>query len=326
MDRPAEQTVFSLSDDVPEPLAVAPVAVDGVAFEAGADETVLARGAVGELCSVRKLSRRGAVLHTDTQVAVGQHLSFELMNGRTIAGTVSWVRGSEVILRFAKDLDVLGVIAAELVSQQGERRRMPRVELETPVKLTIGPRVVDAVTVDLSQGGLKAVVREALGVGTTLDVQLTGFRALKSHVRWSGGGRVGLLFDEALSWQEMMPWLRARSVAPAARQTLASAAAGAAAPASPPASTETSTVELNIPARIRDRSERWDVAVLAITTTRIDFTSYTRPRSGSLISVTLPGLPGWPGRVVASEGDRWTCEFDQPLHPAVLDRMLSAKR
>ena len=325
MDRPAEQTVFSLSDRVPEPLDFASATVEADA-DANAGACVLARGAVGELCSVRKLSRRGAVLHTDTQVAVGQHLSFELMNGRTIAGTVSWVRGSEVILRFAEDLDVLGVIAAELVSQQGERRRMPRVELETPVKLTIGPRVVNAVTVDLSQGGLKAAVREALEVGTALDVQLTGFRPLQARVRWCEVGRVGLLFDEALSWQEMMPWLRARSASPASRQTLASAVAGLGVPASAAAPVDASTVELNIPARIRDRSERWDVAVLAITTARIEFTSYTRPRSGSLISVSLPGLPSWPGRVVACDGDHWTCEFDQPLHPAVLERMLSAKR
>ena len=316
MDRPAEQTVFSLSDLVPEPLASAPGA-----SAPGEDETVLARGAVGELCSVRKLSRRGAVLHTDTPVAIGQHLSFELMNGRTIAGTVSWVSGSEVILRFAEDLDVLGVIAAELVSQQGERRRMPRVELETPVKLTIGPRVINAVTADLSQGGLKAVVQEALEVGTALDVQLTDFRALKSHVRWCEGGRVGVLFDEALSWQEIMPWMRARSASAASRQTLSPAVAGVAAPVP----VETDSVELNIPARIRDRSERWNVAVMAITTTRIEFTSYARPRFGSLISVSLPGLPSWPGRVVSSEGDRWTCEFDQPLHPAVLERMLSGR-
>ena len=63
MDRPPEQTIFSLSDQVPEPLAPTDHEVVGA-------ETVLARGAVGELCSVRKLSRRGAVLHTDTPVVV----------------------------------------------------------------------------------------------------------------------------------------------------------------------------------------------------------------------------------------------------------------
>ena len=315
MERLAEHTVFSLSERVPDPSVH-----DSPASGDHNDGTVLARGAVGELCSVRKLSKRGAVLHTDTPVAVGQHLSFELMNGRTVAGTVSWVRGSEVILRFAEDLDVLGVIAAELVSQSGERRRMPRVELELPVRLSVGPRILNARTADLSQGGLKALLREELAVGTALDIAMPDFRALCGRVRWCEGGRVGLLFDEPLSWQEMMPWLRARTAPPAAATRTLTPAIPGAAPAAPagPAS-----VELNIPARIRDRGERWAVAVMAITTTGVEFTSYTRPRFGSLISVSLPGLPSWPGRVVSADGDRWTCAFDRPLHPAVLAQMLA---
>lgn len=319
MDRPAEQTVFSLSDQMPEPLAAERVAVD----RDGA--TVLARGAVGELCSVRKLSRRGAVLHTTALVAVGQHLSFELMNGRAISGTVSWVRGSEVILRFATDLDVLGVIAAELVSQPGERRRMPRVELGGAVRLHIGPRMVNAGLVDLSQGGVKLSAREVLEPGVSLKLALSGFRKLPAKVRWCEGGHIGLIFDEELGWQEMMPWLRAQS---AIARTLAPRLA-----ADPPPTPEarrsgdvSPVVELNIPARIREGAMRWDVAVVAMTTTHATFDSYTRPRFGTLISIALPGLTGWPAKVTSVEGDRWTCEFAQALHPAVLDRMLSAPR
>jgi hypothetical protein len=40
----------------------------------------------------------------------------------------------------------------------------------------------------------------------------------------------------------------------------------------------------------------------------------------------LPGLEGWPARIVANEGYRFTCEFTQPLHPAVIERILSAAR
>ncbi len=306
MDDPGEQTVFSLSSEVPEPRDIA----------SDAAGTVLARGAVGELCSVRKLSRRGAVLHLESPVALGQFLDFELMNGRRISGTVSWVRGTEVILRFADDLDVLGVIAAELVSQPGERRRLPRVELQSPVKLRIGPRVVNAGLVDMSQGGLKASLREHLEPGTGLVVALAGFRTLPATVRWCDGGFAGVNFDEELSWQEMMPWLRTCSAAGPRVLTPALAPALAPPPAAEP------SVELNIPAKIREGTDRWNVAVMAITTTHVEFESFTRPRFGTLISVSLPGLPSWPGRVVSVEGDRWKCEFQQPLHPAVLDRML----
>lgn len=313
MDDASEHVVFSLLDEVPAPLD----------FDAGASITgggVLARGAVGELCSVRKLSRRGAVLHLGSPVAVGQQLSFELMNGRQIRGTVSWVRGSEVILRFADDLDVLGVVASELVSQPGERRRLPRIELRIPVRFQIGPRVIDAQVVDLSQGGLKIGLRTAIEPGTRLAIALAGFRPLGGSVRWSECGFAGLNFDEELSWQEMMPWLRGQAASPVATRTLAPAIGDA--PALPASA---QSVELNIPARIREGMQRWDVAVMAITTTSVEFESFTRPRFGMLISVSLPGLPSWPGRVVGVEGDRWTCEFAQPLHPAVLDRMLAAR-
>ena len=333
MDRPPEQTVFSLSDDVPEPqdFADAHALSDG---KADVSQTVLARGAVGELCSVRKLSKRGAVLHTNTPVVLNQHLSFELMNGRAISGTVSWVRGSEVILRFADDLDVLGVIAAELVSQPGERRRMPRVELRGAVRLHLGPRVVNAGLVDLSQGGVKLALREALEVGTPLTLSLSGFRPLPATVRWWVGGHAGLLFDEELGWQEMMPWLRSQSTpaSAAAARTLEprlpsneALAAGDPQPTRGPADMSP-VVELNIPARIREGAERWNVSVIAITTTHATFESYTRPRFGTLISIALPGLSGWPAKVTSVDGDRWTCEFAQRLHPAVLDRMLANGR
>lgn len=308
VDDTPERTVFSLSDEVPAPLDFA---------DSATPSEVLARGAVGELCSVRKLSKRGAVLHLGSPVEIGQHLGFELMNGRQISGTVSWVHGSEVILRFSQDLDVLGVIAAELVSQPGERRRLPRVELQTPVKLQIGPRVVNATVIDVSQGGLKIALREHLDTDTPLTVALTGFRQLPSTVRWCEGGFAGVNFDEELSWQEIMPWLRGRSAAPA--RVLAPALPDVAPPPSSP------SVELNIPAKIREGMERWNVAVMAITTTHVEFESFTRPRFGTLISVSLPGLPSWPGRVASVEGDRWKCEFAQPLHPAVLERMLAGR-
>ena len=45
--------------------------------------------------------------------------------------------------------------------------------------------------------------------------------------------------------------------------------------------------------------------------------STASPRSGmgSLLWIVLPGLEGWPARIVSVEGYRFTCEFTQPLHP-----------
>lgn len=319
MDYSGEATVYSLADGVPTPMR------DGEA----ATGAIPARGTVGDLCSVRKLSRRGAVLHVEAPVQVGHYLSFELMDGRQIGGTVAWASGSEVVLRFDEDLDVLAVIANDLVSQPGERRRMPRVELRCPVTLRSGSRVIHTHTADLSQGGAKIELHEALAVGREISLALADLHPVEGEIRWTEGGFAGVTFAEELSWQEMMPWLRGvtRRLADAAKPISAAlpdqpaweSPLAEAMPAMSP------TVALNIPARIREGAERWSVTVVAISTREVEFESYTRPRAGALISIMLPGLEGWPARVTSVSGDRWTCEFAHPLHPAVLDKVLAAR-
>ena len=55
----------------------------------------------------------------------------------------------------------------------------------------------------------------------------------------------------------------------------------------------------------------------------VAFDSFAALRIGSLLWIVLPGLEGWPARIVSVEGYRFTCEFTQPLHPAVLERVLT---
>lgn len=51
--------------------------------------------------------------------------------------------------------------------------------------------------------------------------------------------------------------------------------------------------------------------------------SYTRPRAGTRIWVTLPGLQSLEAVVRRSEGNNHGCEFVLPLHPSVAQHMQS---
>ncbi len=81
-------------------------------------------------------------------------------------------------------------------------------------------------------------------------------------------------------------------------------------------------VQLNLHARVREGTRRWGIDVSAITTRSVTFDSFAALGTGSLLWIVLPGLEGWPARIVSVEGYRYTCEFTQPLHPAVLERIL----
>ena len=82
-------------------------------------------------------------------------------------------------------------------------------------------------------------------------------------------------------------------------------------------------VQLNLPARVREGTRRWSIEVASITTRAVTFDSFAALGLGSLLWIVLPGLEGWPARIVSVDGYRFTCEFTQPLHPAVLERILT---
>jgi hypothetical protein len=309
------ETIYSLSGDVP--MADAGHESDDVALWPGA----LTSGSVKRACSIRKISAGGAILHCDHDVEIGERLELELMNGDHLAGHVVWRRGGEVGLSFDSQIDVFAIIAQDIVSQPGERRRMPRVELVCSALLDVAGRTQAVTTRDVSQGGVKLDVPFPLAAEEKVTVTLDGLRPVEGVVRWSAGSLAGIAFLPELRWQELMLWLKERrnsdfhhAVAPFAPPPADTAA---------PVPGGESGIALNLPARVREGTRRWQIDVASITTRSVAFDSFAALRIGSLLWIVLPGLEGWPARIVSVDGYRFTCEFTQPLHPAVLERVLA---
>ncbi len=316
------ETIFSLSGEVP-PLdpAGGPPALE--MLETGA----LFHGSARELCFVRKISGGGAVLHVDSVLEIGERLELELMSGQSLQGVVAWRRGSEAGLRFDEPLDVFAIIARNLVSQAGERRRMPRIELRCAGRLE-SPAGSEAIaTRDISQGGARIETKLPLESEQNARLTLDGFLPIQAVVRWCDGGMAGLAFTPELGWQELMPWLKERRDRAWRRSSSPTSAPV------PPQQTDGTlslpsegSVHLNLPARVREGTHRWKIDVASITTRQVEFESFAALRLGTLLWIVLPGLEGWPARIIAMDGYRYTCEFTQPLHPAVLERVLEAVR
>jgi len=313
------ETVYSLSGEVP-PVDVRFDEVDNAALRSGA----LTSGSIRHVCSVRKLSAGGAVLHVDHPVYVGQRLELELMNGTPLDGQVAWLRGSEVALRFDEKIDVFALIAHDIVSQPGERRRMPRVELTCPALIETPTGTEYVTTRDISQGGAKIDVPNRLEAETRITITLEGLHPVDGVVRWSQDNVAGIAFLPELRWQDLMIWLKERRKSGfesiSARTDL-----GAPPPAQVPVQDEAG-VQLNLAARVREGTRRWSIEVASITTRSVAFDSFAALQMGSLLWVVLPGLEGWPARIASVEGYRYNCDFTQPLHPAVLERVLGLAR
>jgi hypothetical protein len=307
-------TVYSLTGDLP-PTEAADDEADPSLLQPGA----LVSGSIRQLCLVRKIAAGGAILHADIPVEVGRRLELELETGEHLDGHIAWQRGSELALRFDEPIDVLPILARTLVMQPGERRRMPRVEVACPARLEVGPRNLLVTVRDISQGGAK--IESPFPVAPEQVVVLTpeGLQPLTGKVVWADGRLAGLNFEPEIDWQALMPWLRARRDLPA----MPSAAPEPERAAGAPGPMDHGSVLMNLPARVREGTRRWSIDVTALTARTVEFDCFAALRLGTLLWIVLPGLEGWPARIVAIDGYRFTCEFTQPLHPAVLERILA---
>jgi hypothetical protein len=143
---------------------------------------------------------------------------------------------------------------------------------------------------------------------------------LSGVVRWSEENVAGIAFQPELRWQELMLWLKERRGGNEAAAISAPLSAADQAPLAEPEAE--AGVQLNLPARVREGTRRWSIDVASITTRSVSFDSFAALGTGSLLWIVLPGLEGWPARIVSVDGYRHTCEFTQPLHPAVLERIV----
>lgn len=307
-------TVYSLSGDVPQTDLHDDA---GAVFQPGA----LILGSARQICQIRKIGAGGAVLHADLPIEEGARLELELEEGEMLRGIVVWQRGSELGLRFDKPIDILPIIARNLASQPGERRRMPRIEISCPALVEHGGRTELAAIRDIAQGGVKIETPHPLQPDTKVTVTPEGLHPIDGVVRWVNEQVAGIAFNRELGWQELMPWLRLRSQLPnsdlpAPRPLPRTSSTDSLAP----------TVQLNLSARVREGLRRWTIDVDRLDSRSVSFESYAPLKLGTLLWIVLPGLEGWPARIVDNEGYRFTCEFTQPLHPAVLERILAAAR
>ena len=315
-------TIYSLSGDVP-PLDADLLAEGDASLQPGA----LIVGSIRQLCQIRKISAGGAVIHVDLPIDEGQRLELELDTGEHLDGVIAWRRGFEVGLRFDAPIDILPILARNLANQPGERRRMPRVEIAVPALFEAAAGTELVTTRDIAQGGIRIETPAPPRPGEKVTITPEGLRPLGGTVRWVDGNLTGISFHSELAWQDLIPWLRERRDTSAApffsppRQSTGTPAGESQSPA--PFEGQEVGVHLNLPARVREGTRRWSIDVSTLTTRSVEFECYAALRLGTLLWIVLPGLEGWPARIVSIDGYRFTCEFTQPLHPAVLERVLA---
>ena len=196
-------TTFVMSEQLPWPCDAPPAdalrALDPVALFVGGERR---EGAI------RGISALGATVRGAISEAPGTEVLVELATGHRPAGVIEWVAGGEAGIRFKQPIDMLALLNRTLISQPGERRTMPRVELRCQVGLKWGGSLETANLRNISAKGLQVEGEFLPPRETFVSLFIEGLVVPAGEVMWRRGNLAGIELMEELRWSSLMPWVR----------------------------------------------------------------------------------------------------------------------
>lgn len=202
----AEETTYSINEEVPEQdqrrqeprlltlLRVGAIIVDGRR----------------ELCLIRNISALGLMLHVYSRLEEGMLVEVEMKTGQQLAGHVKWVQESSAGVQFTQPIDVMAMLASQLVAQSELKPRMPRVEVRCPATLRMGGHSYRVQTRDISQGGAGITLDTVLPPDAGIVLSMEGFHSLQGTMRWCDGEFAGVTFNSVIPWPQLVRWLKDR--------------------------------------------------------------------------------------------------------------------
>ena len=172
------------------------------------DPAALLKAGEARPCAIRRISALGATVRGAGLRADGEMVAIELEGGHRAAGTLDWCEGGEAGLRFARPIDMISILNRKLVSQPGERRTMPRVEIRCPVGIKWGINVAAASLRNISARGIQVEGDDLPPRDTFVSVAIDGLNLRSGEVVWQKGRLAGVEFMEELGWSSIMQWVR----------------------------------------------------------------------------------------------------------------------
>jgi len=175
------------------------------------DPVILYAAGQPRTCAIRKISTLGTTIRGAGAQVPGEEVAVELATGHRPVGTIDWIAGGDAGIRFKQPIDMLALLNRTLISQPGERRTMPRVELRCGVGIKWGINLAAATLRNISARGLQVEGDGLPPRDTFVSLFIDGLIVPAGEVVWSKGNLAGIELMHELSWSSIMPWIRETS-------------------------------------------------------------------------------------------------------------------
>jgi hypothetical protein len=182
---------------------------DGWAGDEGPfDSGAITISGARRLCSIRKISALGVTVGSDLTPPLGDTVAVEFASGQRAPGKIAWTGRGELGVQFDETVDVIALLNRKLISQERERRTMPRLEVRAPVHVKCGGQFWSAALRNISARGLQIEADELPASGSYVAAFVEGLNIPPGEIVWKRGKLAGIELMEELSWTSIIPWVR----------------------------------------------------------------------------------------------------------------------
>jgi hypothetical protein len=159
-------------------------------------------------CSIRKISTLGVTVGSDLTPPLGDTVAVEFASGQRAPGKIAWTGRGELGVQFDETVDVIALLNRKLISQERERRTMPRLEVRAPVHVKCGGQFWSAALRNISARGLQIEADDLPASGSYVAAFVEGLNIPPGEIVWKRGKLAGIELMEELSWTSIIPWVR----------------------------------------------------------------------------------------------------------------------
>lgn len=159
------------------------------------------------LCVVKNLSAGGAMIHAQMELTIDAPVTLTMSSGRSVTGHVKWTQPGIGGITFDAETSVPWLLDRAVAPEGIVSRRLPRVVVTAPARITDEEGTVDGLTGDISTHGVRLIVGRDLVVGP-VTVDLPGLGPVAGKSLWSTNGQAGCVFGQPFSVEDITIWLR----------------------------------------------------------------------------------------------------------------------
>jgi hypothetical protein len=150
-------------------------------------------------CMIQNISTGGmTVVVRAPNVCMGVQVMVTCAMMPTLCGMVRWFRGDAIGVEFVKSLSVDQVTRMRQMVPAGMQPRAARARIKLPATARFADQCRKVEVLNLSVGGLMMSCGLPPKPGQGLMIEFAEMLPIGGHVRWTEGGRCGVMFSKLL--------------------------------------------------------------------------------------------------------------------------------